>query len=92
MENAIISHVHEGFFPYFFSRVFREHCHITLRGSSTGPALSVLPDDLFSQCTDTQSSKRPSMKDVKILLKCNQGLVYGEENATRDLLKCNKFV
>ena len=22
------------------------------------------------------------MKDVKILLKCNQGLVYGEENAT----------
>uniref|UniRef100_A0A2N9HKX4 Protein kinase domain-containing protein n=1 Tax=Fagus sylvatica TaxID=28930 RepID=A0A2N9HKX4_FAGSY len=34
-------------------------------------------------CTDTQPSKRPSMKDVvKILLKCNQGLVYGEENAT----------
>ena len=32
-------------------------------------------------CTDTQPSKRPSMKDVvKILLKCSQLLIYGGKN------------
>ena len=34
-------------------------------------------------CTNTQPSKRQSMKKVvQILLKCNQRLVYGEKNAT----------
>nr|XP_023923984.1 receptor-like protein kinase 5 [Quercus suber] len=33
-------------------------------------------------CTNTEPSKRPSMKEVvKILLKCNQPLVYGEKIA-----------